>query len=291
MTDYYKLPATPEKKRNFDGAILLLLLLLLLGIGLTLWSLRQIPEASGVLQAASLPSAPVAEPARAAPAPSATAPEPGPVLAPESLPEAIPTPPPPPALFSDARWRETARFTGQDAAGRSAEFTAYVLVGAETWTFARADQIFAAGLSEPVETAFANLNLGEGVCSLSRVIAVGAASVEGTPAMNVFLSGSRGRALGVAIAVNLPACAGNGPATSVLDLGYNSQPVDCPSGEAVCPALSAPQRPIAMILAVAQDPETDLAGALQAGIAAHESTGARVLPGVSIADYSGFDLR
>ncbi|MFN3911616.1 hypothetical protein [Hyphomonas sp.] len=307
-TDYYDLPAKPprEKRDRLWLLILLLLLLFLLGLAATLWSLRLQPgevaedpllsatslraESTAPLQAlapmpaaAPLPQAePVVEPE--APPPEEAA------VQPESGPAAEPAPEPPPPLFSDVRWRETARFTGTDAAGRTADFTAYVLVGDETWTFARADAIFASGLSEPVETAFEKLNLGAGICELTRVISIGAASVEGTSAQNTFLSHARGHALKSAIAANLPCEAGALPA-SVLDLGYNRQAVTCPAGEKLCPEASAPQRPIAMILTDAEDPETDIAEALRNGIAEHEATGASVLPGVKVSDYSAFDLR
>ena len=79
--------------------------------------------------------------------------------------------------------------------------------------------------------------------------------------------------------------------TGVLDLGYSRADVTCPAGKAICPELTAPQRPIAMILADAEDPETDIGQALQTGIAAHEAAGADVLPGVKVSDYSAFELR
>jgi hypothetical protein len=210
--------------------------------------------------------------------------------APEPVAEPAAEPAPPPPLFSDARWRETAKFTGADTSGRLADFTAYVLVGDETWTFARSDAIFAAGLSQPVETAFANLNLGAGICTMDRVIAVGAASVEGTSVQNTFLSHTRGHALKTAIAANLP-CEANAVPATVLDLGYSRADVTCPAGQKVCADLSAPQRPIAMIFAEAREPATDIGEALRSGIAAHEASGASVLPGVLVSDYSAFDLR
>ncbi len=295
MTDYYELPP-PKKERSFAWLYLLLLLLFLLGIWATWWSLRLKPGEIGqdpMLSATALPAAPLA---RAEPPVPVALVEPAaeeavlevPVI--EAVPEALPEAETPLPLFSDSRWRETARFTGTDGAGRSAQFTAYVLVGDETWTYARADAIFAAGLSEPVETAFDNLELGAGICDLTRVIAVGAASVEGTSEQNTFLSHTRGHALRAAIGANLPCEIGTLP-TSVLDLGYSRAKVSCPSGEAICPALSAPQRPIAMILVDAEDPETDIKTALQTGIAEHELTGADVLPEVNISDYSAFDLR
>jgi hypothetical protein len=302
-TNYYDLPP-PEKKHSFRWIVLLLLLLFLLGILATWWSLRIKPGEVGedpLLSVASAPILPLAA-TQARPAPLAETPvtepvevepEPEPVAEaateaepePDVQPEAEPAP-----LFSDARWRETARFTGVDAAGRSAEFTAYVLVGEETWTFAKADAIFAAGLSQPVETAFDKLDLGEGICDLSRIIAVGAASVEGTSERNTFLSHTRGHALKAAIEADLP-CEAGVLATSVLDLGYNRKDVACPKGKSPCPELSAPQRPVAMILAVADDPQTDIGEALRAGIAAHEAAGESVLPGVDISDYSAFNLR
>jgi len=98
------------------------------------------------------------------------------------------------------------------------------------------------------------------------------------------------KALKSAIGTNLPCEPGALP-VSVLDLGYSRQEVTCPVGEKICPDLSAPQRPIAMILADAEDPATDIAEALRNGIAAHEATGASVLPDVKISDYSAFDLR
>jgi hypothetical protein len=276
--------------------VLLLLLLFLLGIWATWWSLRLQPGELGeepVLTATSLPAAPLVsvEPTPVAeteplpelpaePVETATA-EPDPVAEPAA--EPLP-------LFSDARWRETARFTGTDAAGRIAEFTAYVLVGDETWTYARADAVFAAGLSQPVETAFDKLDLGAGICELSNVIAIGAASVEGTSEQNTLLSYTRGHALRAAIAANLPCEAGVLP-TSVLDLGYSRAEVVCPAGKTICPDVSAPQRPIAMVLVKADDPETDIGQALQNGIAAQEGAGSNVLPGVSVSDYSAFDLR
>ena len=146
------------------------------------------------------------------------------------------------------------------------------------------------GLSEPVETAFANLNLGAGICTMDRVIAVGAASVEGTSVQNTFLSHTRGHALKAAIAANLP-CEAGAVAATVLDLGYNRAEVTCPAGQKVCSDLSAPQRPIAMIFADAREPGTDIGEALRSGIAAHEASGASVLPGVLVSDYSAFDLR
>jgi len=299
MSDYYQLPPPEKKKRSLAWVYLLLLLLFLLGLWATWWSLRLQPGEIGedpMLTAAAMPAAArtVAPPAQTEPAP---VPEPAPVADPlpvvaeetteTAQPEALPEPPP---LFSDARWRETARFTGTDAAGRSAEFTAYVLVGDETWTYARADSIFAAGLDEPVETAFSKLDLGAGICSLTRVIAVGAASVEGTSVQNTFLSFTRGHALRAAIEANLP-CEDGALPTSMLDLGYSRAEVTCPSGKAICPELTAPQRPIAMILADAEDPDTDIGEALKSGIAGYEATGADVLPGVRISDYSAFDLR
>lgn len=301
MSDYYQLPPPDKKKRSLAWVYLLLLLLFLLGLWATWWSLRLRPGEIGedpVLTAAAMPAAAriVAPPVQAAPEPE---PEPEPALVadpqsavaeetPETLqPEALPEPPP---LFSDVRWRETARFTGTDAAGRSAAFTAYVLVGDETWTYARADSIFAAGLSEPVETAFSKLDLGAGICSLTRVIAVGAASVEGTSVQNTFLSFTRGHALRTAIGANLP-CEDGALPTSMLDLGYSRAEVTCPAGKTICPELTAPQRPIAMILADAEDPDTDIGEALRNGIAGHEAAGADVLPGVKISDYSAFDLR
>jgi hypothetical protein len=301
MSDYYELPPPEKKKRSLAWVYLLLLLLFLLGLWATWWSLRLQPGEIGedpILTAAAMPAAAriVSPPVQAAPEPE---PEPEPALVadpqpavaeetPETLqPEALPEPPP---LFSDVRWRETARFTGTDGAGRSAEFTAYVLVGDETWTYARADSIFTAGLSEPVETAFSKLDLGAGICSLTRVIAVGAASVEGTSVQNTFLSFTRGHALRTAIGANLP-CEDGALPTSMLDLGYSRAEVACPGGKAVCPELTAPQRPIAMILADAEDPDTDIGQALKTGIAAHEAAGADVLPGVKVSDYSAFDLR
>lgn len=299
MSDYYQLPPPEKKKRSLAWVYLLLLLLFLLGLWATWWSLRLQPGEIGedpVLTAAAMPATArtVAPPALTEPAPE---PEPAPVADPlpvvaEETPEAAQpeAPPEPPPLFSDVRWRETARFTGTDAAGRSAEFTAYVLVGDETWTYARADSIFAAGLDEPVETAFSKLDLGAGICSLTRVIAVGAASVEGTSVQNTFLSFTRGHALRTAIGANLPCEEGVLP-TSMLDLGYSRAEVTCPPEKTICPELTAPQRPIAMILADAEDPDTDIGEALKSGIASHEATGADVLPGVRISDYSAFDLR
>lgn len=289
MADYYSLPPKQKKKFNPDWLVLLFLLLFLLGIAATLWSLRLRPGEMGddpSLRTAALPEAP--EPVAAEPV---IEPEPEPVvIEAEPEPEIVPEPEPeaePPPLFSDARWRETARFTGTDGEGRSAEFTAYVLVGDETWTFARADSIFAAGLDAPVETAFSKLDLGEGICSLSRVIAIGAASVEGTAAQNTFLSRARGLALGSAISANLPCQNGSVPA-SILDLGYSTQKVTCPAGQALCPELSAPQRPIAMVLAHADDPDTDIGAALQNGIRLHEEAGGEILPGVKVTEYSAF---
>lgn len=308
MTDYYDLPARPPKeKRDRLGLLLLLFLLLfLLGLAATLWSLRLKPgelAQDPLLSTTSLRAESTAPVQALAQVPAATPePEPEPVVEAEApTPEAgaasaepepatEPAPAPPPPLFSDVRWRETARFTGIDAAGRSADFTAYVLVGDETWTFARADAIFAAGLNEPVETAFGKLDLGAGICDLTRVISVGAASVEGTSEQNTYLSHARGHALKSAIGTNLPCEPGALP-VSVLDLGYSRQEVTCPAGEKICPDVSAPQRPIAMILADAEDPETDIAEALRNGIAAHEATGASVLPDVKISDYSSFNLR
>ena len=293
MTDYYQLPPPQQKKRSLAWLYLLLLLLFLLGLWATWWSLRLEPGEIGedpVLTAAALPAAPLVQTPKPVPEPVVTAhPEPeASVVEPTSEEAAEPEPPAP--LFSDVRWRETARFTGTDAAGRRAEFTAYVLVGDETWTYSRADSIFAAGLSEPVETAFSNLDLGAGICDRTGVIAVGAASVEGTSVHNTFLSFTRGHALRAAIGANLPCEAGTLP-TGVLDLGYSRADVSCPYGKAICPELTAPQRPIAMILADGEDPETDIGQALQSGIAAHEAAGADVLPGVKVSDYSAFDLR
>jgi hypothetical protein len=301
MTDYYDLPARPsKKKRDRLGLLLLLFLLLfLLGLAATLWSLRLKPgelAQDPFLSTTSLRAESTAPVQAMSPVPAATPePEPEPVVdaevpASEPEPATEPAPEPPPPLFSDVRWRETARFTGTDAAGRSADFTAYVLVGDETWTFARADAIFAAGLNEPVETAFGKLDLGTGICNLTRVISVGAASVEGTSEQNTYLSHARGHALKSAIGTN-PPCEPGALPVSVLDLGYSRQEVTCPVGEKICPDLSAPQRPIAMILADAEDPATDIAEALRNGIAAHEATGASVLPDVKISDYSAFDLR
>lgn len=281
MSDYYNQPP-PEKRRGYGWVYLILLLLFLLGLFLTWWSVRLKPGEVGLdpmLTAAS------------APAPATfIAPAPPPAAKPgeDREPEVEPQPPPP--LFSDASWRETARFTGTDPAGRSAEFTAYVLVSEKTWTFARADEVFAAGLSQPVDIAFDKLNLGPGICTLSRVIAVGAASVEGTSELNTLLSHARGHALRASIAENLPCEAGILP-VSVLDLGYSRAQVTCPAGEPVCPDLTAPQRPIAMIFLRADDPETDIREALRTGIEAHEAAGARVLPDVIVSDYSAFDLR
>jgi hypothetical protein len=303
MTDYYDLPARPpKKKRDRLGLLLLLFLLLfLLGVAATLWSLRLKPgelAQDPFLSTTSLRAESTAPVQALAPVPAAAPepePEPEPAIeaelpVPDPEPAAEPAPEPPPPLFSDVRWRETARFTGTDAAGRSADFTAYVLVGDETWTFARADAIFAAGLNAPVETAFGKLDLGAGICELTRVISVGAASVEGTSEQNTYLSHARGHALKYAIGTNLP-CEPDALPVSVLDLGYSRQEVTCPAGEKICPDVSAPQRPIAMILADAEDPETDIAEALRNGIAAHEATGASVLPDVKISDYSAFDLR
>lgn len=307
MTDYYDLPARPpkEKRDRLWLLLLLFLLLFLLALAATLWSLRLKPgemaedpllsttalraDSAAPLQALSpLPAAQLLPGPAPEPVVEDAAPPPEAVTAqPEAEPEAELAPPP---LFSDVRWRETARFTGTDTAGRSADFTAYVLVGDETWTYARADAIFASGLSEPVETAFDKLELGAGICALSRVISVGAASVEGTSAQNTFLSHARGHALKFAITENLPCEPGAVP-TSVLDLGYNRQEVVCPEGEALCPDVSAPQRPIAMILTAAEDPETDIGEALRNGIAAHEGAGSSVFPGVKVSDYSAFDLR
>ncbi|MBA3069323.1 MAG: hypothetical protein FP825_12705 [Hyphomonas sp.] len=301
MTDYYDLPARPpkEKRDRLWLLLLLFLLLFLLALAATAWSLRLKPgelAQDPLLSTTSLRAESTAPVQALAQVPTAAPePEPEPVVeaevpASEPEPAAEPAPEPPPPLFSDVRWRETARFTGTDTAGRSAEFTAYVLVGDETWTYARADAIFASGLSEPVETAFDKLELGAGICALSRVISVGAASVEGTSAQNTFLSHARGHALKFAITENLPCEPGAVP-TSVLDLGYNRQDVVCPEGEAPCPDVSAPQRPIAMILTAAEDPETDIGEALRNGIAAHEGAGSSVFPGVKVSDYSAFDLR
>lgn len=295
MTNYYDLPPPEKKRPSLWWAILLLLLLFLLALWATWWSLRLQPGELGqepVLTAASLPAAPLV---RAEPPPPVTEPLPQVPAVPVETAAAEPDPvaepaSEPPPLFSDARWRETARFTGTDAAGRSAEFTAYVLVGDETWTYARADAVFAAGLSQPVETAFEKLNLGAGICELTNVIAIGAASVEGTSEQNTFLSHTRGHALRAAIASNLPCEVGVLP-TSVLDLGYSRADVVCPAGKTICPDISAPQRPIAMVLVKADDPETDIGQALQSGIAAQEDAGASVLPGVKVSDYSAFDLR
>lgn len=295
MTNYYDLPPPERKRPSIWWLVLLLLLLFLLGLWATWWSLRMRPGEMGeapVMTAAALPApqvvlsepppepAPLPEPVNDTPAEPVSA-EPEPV----AEPEAEPAP-----LFSDARWRETARFIGTDSAGRTAEFTAYVLVGEETWTYARADAVFAAGLSQPVETAFEKLDLGAGICELSNVIAVGAASVEGTSEQNTFLSHTRGHALRAAIAGNLP-CETNTLPTSVLDLGYSRAKVICPAGQPICPDLTAPQRPIAMVLVRADDPETDIGEALYAGIAAQEEAGASVLPGVKVSDYSAFNLR
>lgn len=300
MSDYYQLPP-PEKKRSRAWIYLLLLLLFLLGLAATWWSLRLKPGEIGVdpmLTAMAAPATPLVRAQPPAPtsvaevAAEPAAPTEEPAVSPEAAApdEAAAEPAPPPPLFSDVRWRETARFTGADAAGRPAEFTAYVLVGDETWTFARADSILAAGLDKPVETAFAKLELGTGICELSRVVAIGAASVEGTSVQNTFLSHTRGHALRTAVAANLP-CDLTAPPVSVLDLGYSRAEVKCPAGEPLCPTLTAPQRPIAMILADAEDSDTDISAALQSGITAHEAAGGTVLPGVLIADYSAFDLR
>jgi hypothetical protein len=297
MTDYYQLPPPQQKKRSLAWLYLLLLLLFLPGLWATWWSLRIQPgeiSEDPVLTTAALPARPALAPA---PAPFLAETGPEPVIEPPALPPRdaagaaepglVPVPPP---LFSDVRWRETARFTGTDTTGRSAGFTAYVIAGDESWTYARADQIFAAGLDEPVETAFSRLDLGEGLCSLTRVIAVGAASVEGTSEQNTFLSHTRGHGLRAAISANLP-CDPDAVRTGVLDLGYSRAEVQCPDGRPIFPGITAPQRPIAMILADAEDPQTNIGEALQSGIAAHEAAGAEVLPGVRISDYSAFDLR
>lgn len=295
MTDYYNLPP-PEKRRGYGWVYLVLLLLFLLGLYATWWSLRLKPGEMGadpLLTTAAAP-APATFIAPAPPPPEPIDEAPAAPVEPEEVPDAEPEaeaePEPPPPLFSDASWRETARFPGTDAAGRSAEFTAYVLVSEETWAFARADAVFGAGLSQPVDTAFEKLNLGPGICDLSRVIAIGAASVEGTSELNTLLSHTRGHALRASIADNLSCEAGVLP-VSVLDLGYSRARVSCPAGEPVCPDLTAPQRPIAMIFVQADDPETDIREALRTGIAVHEATGASVLPGVIVSDYSAFDLR
>lgn len=298
MTDYYELPPPEKKRHRLLWVYLLLLLLFLLGLWATWWSLRLRPGEIGqdpLLTAAALPTAP---PVRADPPPEPVA-EPAPLPEPAAEEVEVAAAPdaeaeieaePPPPLFSNARWRETARFTGAAAAGRSADFIAYVLVDDETWTYARADSVFAAGLSQPVETAFEKLELGTGICALSGVIAIGAASVEGTSERNTFLSHTRGHALRAAIASNLP-CEADALPASVLDLGYSRAKVTCPAGQDLCPDVSAPQRPIAMILVDAGDPETDIGEALQTGIAAQEAAGASVLPGVNVSDYSAFDLR
>lgn len=299
MTDYYDLPP-PERKQSYRWPVLLLLLLFLFGVIATVWSLRLRPgeiaedpflSASLVPAGSTAPitlSQPVAAPLVEVPPPPVEEIIPAPDVDALVEPEAEPAPPPP--LFSDVRWRETARFTGTDSIGRSAEFTAYVLVGDETWTFARADSILAYGLTAPVETAFDKLALGAGICDLTGVISVGAASVEGTSERNTFLSHTRGHALRAAIAANLP-CEAEALPVGVLDLGYSRAEVSCPAGEKICPELSAPQRPIAMILVASNDPDTDIAEALRNGIIAHEVSGASVLPGVKVSDYSAFDLR
>lgn len=302
MTDYYDLPP-PERKQSFRWAVLLLLLLFVLGVIATLWSLRLrpgelaedpllsasfVPAGSTAPVTASLPAT-LADPEPPPPAPpDDIIPAPEPEVDATAEPAAEPAPPPP--LFSDVRWRETARFTGTDAAGRRADFTAYVLVGDETWSFARADAILAHGLDAPVETAFEKLELGAGICALTRIISVGAASVEGTSERNTFLSHTRGHALRAAIAADLP-CEAGGPPVGVLDLGYSREDVTCPDGKDICPEQSAPQRPIAMFLVESGDPDTDIAEALRNGIRAHEASGADVLPGVKVSDYSAFDLR
>ncbi|MFN7056627.1 hypothetical protein [Hyphomonas sp.] len=304
--DYYSLPP-PEKKKGWPAErwALLLFLLLLLAIWPTVCSLRSVPESTLV---SSIPPAPVAAPIERAaiPAPMPEPepePEPAPVIeeaddpdglpasaGSEEVPEVIETAEEPaaePEMFASARWREVAAFSGADPAGREAEFTAYVLVSEQTWTFARADELFAAGMGEPVETAFETLDLGPAVCSLTRVIAVGAASVEGTPERNTWLSRARGEALRTAIEANL-ACEDSPVDGRVLDLGYSTARIPCPAGEALCPDLTAPQRSVAMILARAEDPETDIGAALRAGVQAMEAAGEDVLPGVRVSEYSGF---
>lgn len=301
MSDYYNLPPPERKKRwTLDRLAMLLFLLFLIAIAMTVCSLRDVPESTLV---STIPPEPPAAPVQISAAP-VEEPEPEPVipeetdipepeeaepdLEPEAEPVAEEEPEPPPALFRDARWRETAEFPGTDAAGRSATFTAYVLTSEQTWTFARADELFSEGLGEPVETAFAALDLGPGVCSLTRVIAVGAASVEGTPERNTWLSRARGEALRTAIEANLP-CEDSPVPGRVLDLGYAKTRVACPGGERLCPELTAPQRPVAMILIRADDPETDIGAALRNGITLYERAGGTVLPEVSLMDYSGFE--
>lgn len=299
--DYYSLPP-PEKKKGWSPErwALLLFLLLLLAIWPTVCSLRSVPETTLV---SNIPPSPVSAPVERAAIP-VPEPEPEPAVEAEEDPAGLPAsaeaedapeanetaedePVAEPEMFASARWREVAQFAGADPDGRQAEFTAYVLISEQTWTFARADELFAAGIGEPVDTAFEALDLGPAVCSLTRVIAVGAASVEGTPERNTWLSRARGEALRRAIEANL-ACEESPVDGRVLDLGYSTARIPCPGGEALCPELTAPQRPVAMILARADDPETDIGAALQAGVQAMEAAGEAVLPGVRVSEYSGF---
>ncbi len=242
---------------------------------------RPIPEAREVPAIDGAPIAPETEPE--------AEPEPAPTVIAEP---AVPAPPPTPAsLFTDPRWQQTATFPGTDAAGNAAEFSVYVLSGANAWTFGKSGQLDIGGQTTPISELFSASDLTSAYCNQSAVIALGAASFEGDAALNHLLAGRRGRNLVSALGNVSPSCAnGQDPARLFVNLGEHRRALACPDNAVRCPEISARQRPVVLISGVSSKAETDYGSALRNAITAHEAAAQQIFPGFQLADYSQFEV-
>ncbi len=237
---------------------------------------------------------PVIDPVTPAPPPIDEVDEPDPEPEPPVVVEPpAPTPPPPEpkSLFSDARWIQTATITGMDAAGNSADFSVYLLSGANAWVFGKSGQMEIGGRVISASDLFAGSGLSSAYCDQSAVIALGAASYEGEVSLNHRLAGGRGRNLVSALGVSRPTCdGGNGPRRLSANLGAHNRTLTCPGNAERCPEVSAPQRPIVIISGTGDQASMDYGAALRNAIEAHEAAGHQIFPSFRLRDYSQFEI-
>ncbi|MEL6244289.1 MAG: hypothetical protein AAFQ85_02980 [Pseudomonadota bacterium] len=243
------------------------------------------PEPEAPEPASQIVTTPAPQPVSTLPPP---APEPEIVKqAPE--PEAAPAFAGPVRVFEDRRWLTTSTLSGEDEEGRAVDFTVHLLSGGRSWTFGKSDTLDVLGETAGVASLFQTDGLGDGYCTQSAVITVGAASFEGEETLNDRLAGRRARTLSRAVSAAAPACDA-APKRLIANLGEHRQSLACPGNAETCHGESAFQRPVLVIAADAKDPDVNYGQALKAAIRKHEAAGRQIFPRFQLDDYTRFDV-